>query len=84
MAKKDTQQGAARRQRREQPVEIWKIDTEAEDNPRSKVEHDGSVHDTVSAVRFIRTTEMDGKFEIVRILGTIDSRPVTSRKVVVG
>ena len=81
MAKKEQVGEKPKRQRREQPVEIWSTD---DSGGRVNVEHDGSVHDTASAVRFIKEMQMEGKFEIVRILGTVESKSVMSRKVVVG
>lgn len=82
MAKKQESDEVKKRNRKVQPVALVVISVpEGSDLSVGQKVEDDSIHDLASAGRFVRENNIDGKFEVVRIMGTITSEPVTKRQV---
>lgn len=74
-----------KRNRKAQPVTIVVAGVpEGSDLTVGQVLSDESIHDLASATRFIKAAQLDGKFDVVKHLGTINAEPVVKRKVTVG
>lgn len=74
-----------KRNRKAQPVTIVVASVpEGSELTVGQVISDESIHDLASAARFITAAKLDGKFDVVKHLGTINVEPVTKRKVTVG
>ena len=74
-----------KRNRKAQPVTIVVAGVpEGSDLTVGQVISDESVHDLASATRFIKAAQLDGKFDVVKHLGTIEVKAEVKRKVTVG
>jgi hypothetical protein len=74
-----------KRNRKPQPVTIVVASVpEGSELTVGQVISDESVHDMASAARFITKAELDGKFDVVKHLGTIEVKAEVKRKVTVG
>lgn len=72
---------AVKRKRKVQPVALVVI--EAKDHEVGQRIEDEAIHDLASARKFVGDNELDGKFEVIKILGTVSTSVETKRKVVV-
>jgi len=70
-----------KRKRKVQPVALVVI--EAKDYDAGQKIEDEAIHDLVSARKFVVDNELDGRFEVIKILGTVSTSVETKRKVVV-
>ena len=75
----------AKRKRKVQPVSIRVL--EAPEGAAVEAGHlieDASIHDMASAGKFIKASGLDGKFEVVKILGTIEVKAEVKRTETIG
>lgn len=74
-----------KRKRKVQPVSIRVL--AAPEGSAVEAGHlieDASIHDMASAGKFIKASGLDGKFEVVKILGTIEVKAEVKRTVTIG